>query len=93
MTSNTEEILIRCDVRQEGIFPSEITVLVHGLEGDVAFPADRSLIHDRGLEHYILATRYSVDATGAIICVLPSEVTDNGSRWVRVKPQDCVSAA
>jgi hypothetical protein len=92
--SDVDQVLIRCDLGAQGMFPTEITVRIHASDGSVvSLLADLSLIQDRNEEHYLIATRFRAEPDGSIVCLLPSDATDTGTRWVRVSSGDLLQAA
>lgn len=81
--SEVREVLIRCKVTGEGMFPSEVTVEIQTADGDITLYADKSLLHEESTG--LKATRFSVEH-GLAVCLLPTEDVD--SRWVRIATQD-----
>ncbi len=78
--SEVREVLIRCAITGEGMFPTEVTVTIPTADGDVSIYADRGLLLE---ENALRATRFSVEAeNGLAVCLLPIEDVD--SRWVRI---------
>ena len=78
--SEVREVLIRCAVTGDGMFPTEVTVTIQTADGEVSIFADRSLLSG---EDGLKATRFSVETDkGLAVCLLPIEDVD--SRWVRV---------
>ena len=69
------------------MFPSEVTIEIRTADGQtVSFLADTSLLSKDPLR--IKATRLGTESDNISVCLLPTENTDTGSRWVRVKDQD-----
>jgi hypothetical protein len=92
--SDVDQVLIRCDLGEQGMFPTEITVKIHTSDGSiVSLLADRSLVYDRGQQHYLIATKYRIESDDSIVCLLPSDATDTGTRWIRVRSGDLLQAA
>jgi len=77
-------VLIKCTVKGEGMFPTELTVEIQTTEGPVLIYADRSLLSERP-GTALRVTRFSVEKDFAV-CLLPIEDVD--SRWVRIPTQD-----
>lgn len=77
--NDVRSVLIRCTVKGEGMFPTEVTVEIQTEGGPVSIYADESLLSDgrTGLK----ATRFSTEREFAV-CLLPVEDVD--SRWVRI---------
>lgn len=76
--SEVREVLIRCTITGEGMFPTEVTVTIPTAEGEVSIFADRSLLPENDA---LRATRFS-EEKGLAVCLLPIEDVD--SRWVRI---------
>jgi hypothetical protein len=88
-----EQVLIRCEVLGNGMFPTEKRVSITGLDGStVTLLADRALLETRDHEQFLRATRLSVE-NGVSVCLLPTEETDSGSRWIKVRNSDLLEAA
>lgn len=78
-------VLIRCTVKSEGMFPTEVTVEIPTVEGAVQIYADRSLLVGEHPTTALKATRFSTERDFAI-CLLPVEDVD--TRWVRIRAED-----
>jgi hypothetical protein len=68
------------------MFPSEVIVRITDTDGK-AFSAlaDRSLVVERDHAYFIRATRLENDPkTGVSVCLLPVDISESGSRWIRV---------
>ena len=73
------------------MFPREVIVEIKTAdEGIITFLADEALVSGDPLR--VKATRLGVEKENVSICLLPTEDTDSGSRWVRVKEQDLLVA-
>ncbi len=92
--SDVDQILIRCDLGGQGMFPTEVTARIHARDGSVvSLLVDRSLIQDRSGQHYLIATKFGTEPDDSIVCLLPSDATDTGTRWIRVRSSDLLRAA
>ena len=92
--SDLDQVLIRCHLGGAGMFPTEITARIHACDGSVvSLLVDRSLIEDRSGEHYLIATKFGTEPDDSIVCLLPSDATDTGTRWIRVRNGDLLHAA
>jgi hypothetical protein len=49
---------------------------------------DKSLVKIDGRMHFLRATRLAVRDDGTSVCVLPTEETDTGSRFIRIRETD-----
>lgn len=82
--SDAREVVIRCTVAGEGMFPTEMTVVIQTVDGDISIYADKSLLRGDPTNG-LMATRVSVEQ-GFAVCLLPIEDVD--SRWVRIPTQN-----
>jgi hypothetical protein len=82
--NDVRSVLIRCTVKGEGMFPTEVTVEIQTKDGPVSLFADRSLLSERPTTS-LKATRFSTEKDFAV-CLLPVEDVD--SRWVRIPTDD-----
>jgi len=90
--NNVEQVFIPCELAGSGMFPTEVSVRIHTAEGTtVSFFTDRSLLVQKDEKQSVKATRLSTEGPISL-CLLPSEDTDSGSRWVRVKSEDLLVA-
>jgi hypothetical protein len=84
-----DQVLIRCEIVGEGMFPSEVAVTVIGQDGArVSLFVDKRLLKHEGTADYVRATRLAVENDGTSVCVLPTEETDSGSRFIRIRETD-----
>lgn len=87
-----EQVLIPCEVVGDGMFPDEVRLQIKTHGGSVVSAlADKRLLEERDGQCFLRATRMSMQ-DGVSVCLLPSEETDTGSRWVRVR-SDLLQAA
>ena len=76
-----DEVLIPCQLAGNGMFPSEIFVNISTIDGAVTLLADRGSLEQHGVKSFLRATRLSFEIVSSV-CLLPSEETDSGARWV-----------
>ncbi len=90
--NSVEQVFIACELAGNGMFPTEVNVRIRTAEGStVSFLTDRSLLVQKDEQQSVKATRLSIDVAISV-CLLPSEETDSGSRWVRVKSEGLLVA-
>ncbi|HEY0613175.1 MAG TPA: hypothetical protein VGC96_00985 [Candidatus Elarobacter sp.] len=80
-----DQVLIPCNLAA-GMFPTEALVRIRDVHGaSFTMFADRSVIVERDQSCFIRATRLGTDPeTGVSVCLLPDELSENGSPWIRV---------
>ena len=84
-----DQVFIRCEIVGEGMFPNEVAVKVVVMDGGgVSVLVDRGLLKTVGGARFLRATRLAVGVDGTSVCVLPTEETDSGSRFVRIRDVD-----
>jgi hypothetical protein len=83
--SQSNRVHVQCEVLGKGMFPSEVVVRLETEDGSsVSMLVDQSLLEKRGAESFVRVTK--IEAGDRIsVCLLPTESTDSGSRWIRVK--------
>jgi hypothetical protein len=84
LNDDVRQVLIRCTVTGEGMFPTEVTVEIQTDAGPLSLYADRRLLSEQPTTS-LKVTRMSVEKDFAL-CLLPVEDVD--SRWVRIPAGD-----
>jgi hypothetical protein len=86
--NRAERVLIPCQITGKGMFPTEVEVAIKTVEGNVVtILADSSLLLEAKTGERLRATCLSKE-NDISVCVLPTEDTATGSRWIRMRSSD-----
>lgn len=83
--TQSKQVHIQCERVGNGMFPNEVAVRIKNADGStVTAFVDESTLVDQGSELFLRATKIESEG-GMNACLLPTENTDSGSRWVHVQ--------